>query len=204
MKRMLIAISCIVMAMVMCISLVSCSHAGKEIDATTTSASDEASKEQGGKADDANTTEAKQNGKDDKATTKPVTDKDGKPVTATTSAKQDTTKQATTKKKKTTTTTTQEYYMSTTSRSGAIITPEESLDDDYPYTASQIQAYMETKYDKSKYVINVVEKKTESAKLVVFNLKDGTIYSIANASLKTGKVTETNKKTGKKVSYNVD
>lgn len=194
----------------MCFVLSSCSGS-KDADTTTSTTVSQDSTKAQGNTDDATsngtTNSQKPNvveGNKVEIATQPSTDKNGKPITT---KKSETTKkeESTTKKsqKKTTTSTTAEYSMTTVNPAAPVITPDRSLDPDIPYTASQAMNYLQLRYDKSKNLVNLIEDNETNAKLVVFNVKDESVYSVVMVNLKTGKFTETNKKTGKKTTFNI-
>lgn len=222
MKKILIAISCIVLALSMCISLVSCSKDSKPKDKvvdkqsiTTQADSDKNSddKQNAEKVTDKNgnvIAPTDSNGKViegnkiETATDEDTTKKDSKKTTAkkndSDKDKTTTKKKQTTTKKSTTTTTTTIHY-TTVNPADPIEAPEIPLEDDYALTGSLAMFNLQEKYDREKYVVNLMEETDDYATLYVFVLKNNDIYSKAKVNLHNGKTTETITKTNKKLTY---
>lgn len=222
MKKAIISISCIILALTMCIGFVSCSkdeadpetttNEGKEVVLVTdengeavTDANGDAVTEEATKADSTDSTESKT------TTGKPVTDKNGDKVTnkngevvteapkTTKASGKTTTKKGKTTTKKTTTTTTTIVY--TTTDPNAPIELPELPEEGYLLTADLAMVELQTKYDTSKYIVNITEATSNTANLTVYYLSDSEVYSTAKVNLKDGKTTETIKKTNKKSTY---
>lgn len=223
MKKKLISISCVVLALTMCISLISCSKSDKPKDKVV---DDSAITTEAGENSDAQTVTDKngniiyptdangniiaptdENGKVvegnkvskvHSSTTQKTTKKnDKKDDKATTKKKEETTKK---KADKTTSTTTTLHY-TTVNPADPIVTPEMPLEDEYALTGSLAMFNLQQKYDSEKYVVNLIEETNDYATLYVFVLENNDIYSKAKVNLKNGKTTETITKTKKKLTY---
>lgn len=217
MKKQLICVAIVVLALSICIGFASCSNDEKAKDKDTTKVEYIEVTDENGKLvtnkDGSAVTETtvvtvastdkeqskKETTKD--STTKSTTNKDSSTTTTKKNEKSTTKKEEKTTKKQDKTTTTTTLHYTTTNSLDNNLGEEISLDEEYALTANGAMSRLQNRYDSNTYVVNLIEETSDYATLYVFVLENNDIYSKAKVNLKNGKTSETITKTGKKLTY---